>query len=255
MTSSPVVAVIPAAGIGSRMQADRPKQYLTLQGKTILEHTVELLLNHHAIDYLVIAISPHDNYFPSLSIVNNPKVKVVEGGNERADSVLNAVNTLPENTWALVHDAARPCVSTHDITNLLAVMENNQVAGGILASRVRDTMKRGVQQKTEDTGLSAVSATLLTASIPTVLHTESRENLWHALTPQLFPTALLKNALNSALAAGAIITDEASAIEYSGHKVALIDSDPANIKITHPGDLPLADFYLHQRQKAQAACE
>ncbi len=244
MTSSSVVAVIPAAGIGSRMQADRPKQYLTLQGKTILEHTVEILLNHHAIDYLVIAISPHDTYFPSLAIANNPKVKVVEGGNERADSVLNAVNTLPDNTWALVHDAARPCVSTNDITQLLAVMDNEQVAGGILASRVRDTMKRGTA--------SSQGANM---NFPTVLHTESRENLWHALTPQLFPTALLKSALQDGLAACATITDEASAIEYSGHKVALIDSDPANIKITHPGDLPLADFYLHQRQKAQAECE
>ncbi|MDP2537480.1 2-C-methyl-D-erythritol 4-phosphate cytidylyltransferase [Alteromonas stellipolaris] len=244
MTSSSVVAVIPAAGIGSRMQADRPKQYLTLQGKTILEHTVEILLNHHAIDYLVIAISPHDTYFPSLAIANNPKVKVVEGGNERADSVLNAVNTLPDNTWALVHDAARPCVSTNDITQLLAVMDNEQVAGGILASRVRDTMKRGTA--------SSQGANM---NFPTVLHTESRENLWHALTPQLFPTALLKSALQDGLAACATITDEASAIEYSGHKVALIDSNPANIKITHPGDLPLADFYLHQRQKAQAECE
>jgi len=243
MTSSSVVAVIPAAGIGSRMQADRPKQYLTLQGKTILEHTVEILLNHHAIDYLVIAISPHDTYFPSLAIANNPKVKVVEGGNERADSVLNAVNTLPDNTWALVHDAARPCVSTNDITQLLAVMDNEQVAGGILASRVRDTMKRGAASQGAD------------INFPTVLHTESRENLWHALTPQLFPTALLKSALQDGLAACATITDEASAIEYSGHKVALIDSDPANIKITHPGDLPLANFYLHQRQKAQAECE
>ena len=243
MTSSSVVAVIPAAGIGSRMQADRPKQYLTLQGKTILEHTVEILLNHHAIDYLVIAISPHDTYFPSLAIANNPKVKVVEGGNERADSVLNAVNTLPDNTWALVHDAARPCVSTNNITQLLAVMDNKQVAGGILASRVRDTMKRGTASQGAD------------INFPTVLQTESRENLWHALTPQLFPTALLKRALQDGLAAGATITDEASAIEYSGQKVALIDSDPANIKITHPGDLPLADFYLHQRQKAQAECE
>ena len=243
MTSSSVVAVIPAAGIGSRMQADRPKQYLTLQGKTILEHTVEILLNHHAIDYLVIAISPHDTYFPSLAIANNPKVKVVEGGNERADSVLNAVNSLPENTWALVHDAARPCVSAHDITQLLTVMDNGQVAGGILASRVRDTMKRGADSQAAN------------ANFPTVLHTESRENLWHALTPQLFPTTLLKNALYDGLAAGASITDEASAIEYSGYKVALIDSDPANIKITHPGDLPLADFYLHQRQKAQVECE
>lgn len=235
-----VVAVIPAAGIGSRMQTDRPKQYLTLSGKTILEHTLDTLLTIDAIDYIVIAISPKDNYFSSLPIATHPKVKVVEGGSERATSVLNAVKTLPANSWALVHDAARPCVSKHDINMLLQVIDNHDVAGGILATPVKDTMKRSAVNPGE------------TADLPLISHTESRENLWHALTPQLFPTALLTNALTNALKAGVAITDEASAIEWSGQKVALFDSNPANIKITRPADLALADFYLQQQQnKAQ----
>lgn len=246
MTSPSVVAVIPAAGIGSRMQTDRPKQYLTLLGKTILEHTVQVLLHHHAIDYVIIAISPGDQFFYSLAIAHHPKVRVVDGGAERANSVLNAVETLPADTWALVHDAARPCVSENDISALLRVINDDKVTGGILATPVRDTMKRSIP----DTHQSNASP------FTRVSHTESRENLWHALTPQLFPAALLASALKSALKAGATITDEASAIEWSGRQVALVNSDPANIKITHPADLPLAKFYLQQREnKAPAQCE
>lgn len=250
MTTPQVVAIIPAAGIGSRMQADRPKQYLPLLGKTILEHTVELLLSHDAIDYAVIAISPDDNYFHNLSLAHHPRIKVVEGGDERANSVLNALTTLDESSWALVHDAARPCVNKQDISALLNVISNDKVTGGILATQVRDTMKRGMST-------TAIANTIHAAEIsapPLVAHTESRVNLWHALTPQLFPTRLLKQALISALKNGEEITDEASAMELNGYRVALIDSNPANIKITHPGDLPLANFYL-QQQKASVICE
>jgi 2-C-methyl-D-erythritol 4-phosphate cytidylyltransferase len=239
MTSPLVVAVIPAAGIGNRMQADRPKQYLSLAGKTILEHTVEQLLSHPKIHRIVIAISAQDSYIHSLSIATHNKVTLVEGGAQRADSVLSALSTISEECWALVHDAARPCVTIEDIDRLLSVMHDHSVTGGILATPVRDTMKRAL-----DNGVQ-----------PLISHTESREALWHALTPQLFPTARLTRALNCALEEGANVTDEASAIEYVGGKVALINGNPANIKITHPEDLPLAEFYLQQRDKAQLLCE
>lgn len=235
-STTAVVAVIPAAGIGSRMQADKPKQYLLLAGKTILEHTVDQLLSHPAIERAVIAISPEDHYFYSLPLASNPNIHVVEGGKERADSVLNALNTLDDNTWAMVHDAARPCVKHDDITQLLEVMHNTTVSGGILATPVRDTMKRA------DTASTTIS------------HTESREHLWHALTPQLFPTQALRGALTRALSAKALVTDESSAMEWDNKAVALIDSDPVNIKITHPADLPLAGFYLQQQKKA-VVCE
>lgn len=233
MTSPHVVAVIPAAGVGSRMQADRPKQYLSLAGKTILEHTVTLLLNHPSVSRVVIAISHDDDFIHSLPIIANANIDLVEGGKTRADSVLNALASLPEESWALVHDAARPCVSHQDIDALLAVMNNSNTTGGILASPVRDTMKRAC-----DHGQASL-----------ISHTESRENLWHALTPQLFPTGVLLRALNKALSNSVTITDEASAIEYAGGKVALINGNPANIKITHPADLPLAEFYIKQTHK------
>lgn len=232
MTSPRVVAVIPAAGVGSRMQADRPKQYLTLNGKTILEHTIDALLQHPLIDDVIVAISPGDAYFDQYRLREKP-IRVVDGGKERADSVLNGLMSLGENDWALVHDAARPCIEESDISALLELMSSDNVSGGILATPVRDTMKR------------------VRPSTNVISHTEDRDGLWHALTPQLFPATLLKRALQNGLSQGANITDEASAMELEGYKVAMVSGSPANIKITHPADLPLAEFYLKQKLSAQ----
>ena len=232
MTSPRVVAVIPAAGVGSRMQADRPKQYLSLNGKTILEHTIDALLNHPLIDDVIVAISQGDEYFDQLGLRQKP-IRVVDGGKERADSVLNGILSLDDNDWALVHDAARPCVDDADISNLLSLIGSEDVTGGILATPVRDTMKR------------------VKPSSNIISHTEDRNGLWHALTPQLFPAMLLKRALQEGLAQGVSITDEASAMEFAGHSVAMVSGSPANIKITHPADLPLAEFYLKQKFSAQ----
>ena len=228
MTTPTVVAVVPAAGIGSRMQADKPKQYLELAGKTILEHTLQALYTHPAICRVVVAVSPDDPYFTSLSVANASWLSRVDGGKARSDSVLAGIASLNDDEWALVHDAARPCVSHTDIDALLGVCERHDVVGGILATPVRDTMKRAIADTT------------------TIAHTECREDLWHALTPQLFPAGLLKRALTDGMARGITITDEASAIEAAGLAVALYDSNPANIKITRPADMPLAAFYLQQ---------
>lgn len=228
LTSSlSIVAVVPAAGVGSRMQADRPKQYLKISGKTILEHTVEKLLTHTLVDKVIVAISDNDPYFPQLSLANNPEVIRVSGGKERADSVLSALDYIESNQlaqWAMVHDAARPCVDLNDIDNLIEVAVTNQL-GGILATPVRDTMKRANAQQNID-------------------HTVDREALWHALTPQLFKTQPLRYALSQALDQGVPITDEASAIEWLGEKPALVHGRADNIKITQPEDLALAEFYL-----------
>ena len=172
----------------------------------------------------------------------------MQGGKERADSVLNGIKELHCDDWALVHDAARPCVSEEDISSLLDVMHDSTVTGGILATPVRDTMKRAVSNQ-------EFSKSPANSSVSVVSHTESRADLWHALTPQLFPASLLLNALEKGLSDGVEITDEASAMEYAGYKVGMVNGSPANIKITQPGDLPLAEFYLHQKLKAPIACE
>ncbi|MBI6180292.1 2-C-methyl-D-erythritol 4-phosphate cytidylyltransferase [Serratia proteamaculans] len=226
-TVPPVIAVLPAAGIGSRMQADCPKQYLTIGYQTILEHAIHALLRHPRIPQVIVAIGPDDQQFHQLPIARDPRVRVTVGGQQRADSVMAGLQLAGEAKWVLVHDAARPCLHADDLERLLAITEHSEV-GGILAAPVRDTMKRA------EPGHSAIS------------HTVERQDLWHALTPQLFPLALLKLCLQRALDDGATVTDEASALEHCGYHPLLVSGRSDNIKVTRPEDLALAAFYLTQ---------
>ncbi len=226
--------VVPAAGIGKRMKTDCPKQYLHLAGKTIIEHTLTNLLEHSQVQRVIVVLNPNDLLFAQLPIASHPCVEVVEGGQERCDSVLAGLNVLPDDEeWGLVHDAARPCVAATDLTTLLQLAEQGST-GGILATPVRDTMKRAVSVKVNGQNM--------------VQQTESREHLWHALTPQFFKLTSLKKALNQAHKQNISITDEASAIELLGEEVVLVEGCASNIKITQPEDLLLAEFYLTQRQ-------
>lgn len=214
--------VVPAAGVGKRMQTDVPKQYLPILGKTLLEQCLDNLIAHPRIKHIVVALHPEDPYFADLPIANAPWLTRVDGGTERADSVLAGLNVLNDE-WVLVHDAARPCLPHQDLDALLALADGEQ--GGILAYAVRDTMKQADE-------VSCVAATL------------DRSNMWHALTPQFFPLAVLRDALTKALNAQAVITDEASAMEWAGQPVKLVEANPCNIKVTQPVDLMLAEFYL-----------
>jgi 2-C-methyl-D-erythritol 4-phosphate cytidylyltransferase len=226
--------VLPAAGIGKRMKTECPKQYLHIFGKTVIEHTINNLLEHSQVKRVVVVLNPNDKYFSQLLIANHPHIEIVIGGQERCDSVLAGLNHLPDDEeWVLVHDAARPCLAERDLTALLQLATLGST-GGILATPVRDTMKRAVNHKIDGQNL--------------IKNTESRENLWHALTPQFFKLTLLKKALNEANQKNTNITDEASAIELFGEKVVLVEGCASNIKITQPEDLLLAEFYLTQRQ-------
>ncbi|WP_024610521.1 2-C-methyl-D-erythritol 4-phosphate cytidylyltransferase [Pseudoalteromonas sp. TB64] len=226
-----IAAIVPAAGVGSRMQHNAPKQYIQLAGKTILEHTLAKLSQLPQLNTIVVAVSDSDPYFEALSFTDTRIVRA-RGGKERADSVLNSLFFLAPNppTWVLVHDAARPLVNITDIERLI----NECISvdeGGILASKVKDTIKRG------DTHID---------------QTVPRDDLWQALTPQLFKYDELKSALQSALSSGATITDEASAIEWAGKPVKLVAGRSDNIKITTPEDLDLAGFLLHKQQNESA---
>lgn len=223
-------AVIPAAGIGSRMQSDVPKQYLKILGRTIIEHTIERLIQHPRIDQIVVALHPDDQVFNTLPIAKNDWLTCVVGGNNRCDSVLNGLQ-ICQSEWVLVHDAARPCVRLADIERLLALA--NTGTGGILARKATDTMKRALPQR------------------ETVDKTEDRNSLWHALTPQFFPTVQLRDALNACAQGGLTVTDEASAIEQTGGTVTLVEGAIDNIKVTLPLDMALAEFYLTQQSKEQ----
>ena len=232
-TLSQYSVVVPAAGVGKRMKTHCPKQYLHIAGKTIIEHTLTNLLAHSQVKRVIVVLNPNDKLFTQLPIARHPHVEVVAGGQERCDSVLAGLNYLPDDEeWVLVHDAARPCFTTTDLSALLQLAEQGST-GGILATPVRDTMKRAVNVKMN--GLNIVK------------QTESRENLWHALTPQFFKLMSLRKALNDTNKQKSKITDEASAIELLGEKVILVEGCASNIKITQPEDLLLAEFYLSQK--------
>jgi 2-C-methyl-D-erythritol 4-phosphate cytidylyltransferase len=167
-----------------------------------------------------------------LPIASHPLIHVVAGGAERCDSVLNALHALRSTAaaddWVLVHDVARPCVDPNDIQRLIDTLASSDACGGILATPVRDTMKRA-----DDQGC--------------IQHSVERSGLWHALTPQMFRYGLLVTALQAACEAGVTITDEASALEWRGQHPRLIEGRPDNIKVTHPQDLALVALALSQQ--------
>lgn len=222
-------AVVPAAGVGKRMQADRPKQYLPLLHKTVIEQTLSRLLQVQPFTAVVVSIAETDPYWPELQIAQHPKVITAPGGKERADSVLSGLRSIREQAddsdWVLVHDAARPCVTASDIHKLMRELEQDPV-GGILALASHDTLK-------------AVQDGVITGSI-------NRSQVWRALTPQMFRYGMLKTALEQAEGNPAV-TDEASALEMLGLQPKIVSGRADNIKITSPEDLALAQFYLEQQ--------
>lgn len=234
-----ITVVIPAAGVGKRMQADCPKQYLMINEYTILEHTVYRLLSHPNIDNVIIALGDKDEYFPATSLYHHKSVKTVVGGKERVDSVLAGLKSIDTNTdvWVMVHDAARPCVTHADITQLITTCITNR-QGGLLGSQVRDTMKQSQPMKQQHSNHVKCSV---------VANTIDRSALWHAFTPQMYQKDELIHAIESALNNGQTITDESSAIEMIGLSSLLIEGRSDNIKITRQDDLAMATFILQQQ--------
>lgn len=226
-------AVIPAAGVGKRMKAYRPKQYLRLGERTVLEQTIAIFDRHPRIVGIVVIVTEGDPYWAELQVETGVPLHVASGGSERCHSVLNGLELLQRlagnDDWVLVHDAARPCLRSSDIDHLIDAVQGEE-AGGILAVPVRDTMKR-------DNGAGHIA------------RTEEREGMWHALTPQMFSLGRLRRALQQALADGFEVTDEASAMEHLGMQPRLVEGHADNIKITRPEDLALAAFFLQQLQE------
>ncbi|ATJ83885.1 2-C-methyl-D-erythritol 4-phosphate cytidylyltransferase [Halomonas beimenensis] len=224
--------VVPAAGKGRRMGAERPKQYLPLAGRPVLARTLARLHQAFPDARLCLCLDAEDAHFAP-DDVPFADWRRVPGGAERVDSVVNALaaiaNDAADGDAVLVHDVARPCVTADDLRRLRAAVAADPV-GALLATPVADTMKR-------DDGAGRVKAT------------EPREGLWHALTPQGFRYGLLRHALAEAARRGVAVTDEASAVEALGHSPRLVSGRRDNLKITHPEDLVLAELIL----AAQAA--
>ena len=223
-------ALIPAAGSGSRMQDQLPKQYLRLAGKPMIFHTLRILCNSPRLSGIFVVLAPEDEEWHKhdWSEFSDKLVSLPCGGATRAQSVLNGLKAasdgslLGDDDWVLVHDAARPCLTQTQLDRLLDELCDDEV-GGLLAIPVADTLKR-------NNGAGRVACT------------ESRENLWQAQTPQMFRYKLLVEALGRA--GGATMTDDASAVEALGYQPKLVLGDTRNLKITYPQDLALAELML-----------
>ena len=216
------VALIPAAGVGTRMGASIPKQYLQLGNKVILQHTVDAFLQFPRIEHIYVVVSPDDGYVDHYLQPSARLTILRVGGASRRDTVSNGLHHLAgqlhKDDWVLVHDAARPGLDAELLQRLLEQVADHEV-GGLLALPVVDTVKRVLNGKVE---------------------TISRDGLWLAQTPQMFRYQLLSQALDAAIE----VTDEASAVEAAGHVPILVEGHARNLKLTLASDIALAANYL-----------
>jgi len=228
-----VFAILPAAGLGTRMAGPRPKQFLALDGAPILIHSLRAFAAVPRVTAIYVAVRKTEMERVEAQIAEfgfAGRVKVVEGGDKRQESVANALAALPAEAddVVLVHDAVRPLIDTATIERTIdAVIETGAAIVGMPAV---DTIKQ-----VERTAHGA----LVTATIP-------REFVVLAQTPQGFRYGVLQSAFAEAETDGFVGTDEASVVERAGHSVAVVPGSQVNLKITQPGDLELAEFYLRR---------
>lgn len=229
-----VWAIVPAAGIGARMNSELPKQYLSLRGETVIAHTLRRLAQLPSLAATVVALNPEDRFWSSRGPELREGLMTCSGGAERAQSVLNGLHALAglaqEEDWVLVHDAVRPCVRVSDMELLLSELATHPV-GGLLAVPVSSTLK-------------------LANANRDVVTTMPRDDMWQASTPQAFRYGLLRAVLEQALARGEQVTDDATAMELAGYAPRLVRGSADNIKITYPEDLALAAVILRAQAEA-----
>ena len=233
--------VIPAAGSGRRFASSIPKQYARLGSSTVIEHALAPFEADQDCASITLAIAADDEQWGALAS-RHPRVATVTGGEQRAHSVRNALRSLATHVrsddWVFVHDAARPCLDAADITALKESLRD-EPAGGLIAVPLADTLKRG------DSAEPASEA-----NVARVAATVDRSGLWRAATPQVFRFAVLLPALETALEARRIPTDESQAVEWAGHKPVLVAGRADNIKVTTQDDLLLASAILAARSTA-----
>jgi 2-C-methyl-D-erythritol 4-phosphate cytidylyltransferase len=227
--------IIPAAGSGSRFYHHEPKQYLRLQNKTILEHSIDLFLHKNGFNKIILPLSKKDEHFAQLAIAKHQKIHIVIGGQSRAESVLNGLTYLQSIAkpldWVLVHDAVRPCLHQNDLHSLICNLSQDDV-GGILATPVADTIKSFTHH--------------------TISHTVPRDNLCHALTPQMFRFHILFDALKQCIEQNITVTDEASCVEQSGLKPKIVFANYPNPKLTMKRDVNMIAHLLAVKHQEEA---
>lgn len=221
-------ALIPAAGFGSRMGEETPKQYLPILGKPLIHYSVATLCSHAMISDVYVVLAPEDSLWNSYDwSAHSGKLKPLYcGGSERFESVRNGLNAIRDEVdfedWILVHDAARPGLN-HIMLDRLISEVGDDPFGGLLAVPVADTLKRADADNR-------------------VMCTETRDKLWQAQTPQMFRYELLQRAMS--LLDGAVVTDEAQAVERMGFQAKLVAGDMTNFKVTYLQDIKLAELIL-----------
>lgn len=234
MNTPRVHALIPAAGRGTRYGGAVLKQYLPIAGTPVLAHTIRLFQFHPLVDTITVVLAEDDQWFEAAVGSLATTVETVWGGDTRAQSVRNGLRSIAgkyaDADWVLIHDAARPCLSPHSLDRLLE-QGMKSPDGAILAMPVGDTLKSAGDQQE------------ITATV-------DRTGLWAAQTPQLFRIEALAAAIDAAHAAGQELTDEASAMEFVGASPKLVMGSVANIKITHPSDLAIAEALLGRKAQS-----
>lgn len=230
----PIWGVIPAAGYGLRMMSEVPKQYMAVHGESMLLRSIRTLMSNPVVDGVVVVLAPDDSGFNDLPGDIQSQVVIATGGETRSDSVAAGVKALIEHAgldaWALVHDAARPLLSSRDLVNLVSLVTQSEAGGGLLATPVSDTLKRAQEN-------DCVAATI------------DRAQLWQAQTPQMFKAGPLLSAINQAQQDGVALTDEASAMEHTGMTPLMVAAMDPNFKVTRAADLDLASAWLAQHNE------
>jgi len=227
------VVIIPAAGKGTRFENDLTKQYQLIDGVPLLEHTINLFLDNKDIEKIVLVISSDDSEYQKLACIENKNIIIIDGGEERQDSVSNALrflydNQLPDEIPVLVHDAVRPCLSRADL-NKLTTAYSEKKGAYFLAEIVSNSLKK------------------LDQDLKVVFSVE-REDVVNALTPQLAPFIILKHAYSATNIAGLKITDEVGALTNSDVEVTAVIASDLNPKVTYPRDMELVQHIFKQRK-------
>lgn len=221
------VAIIVAAGSGSRIGSDKPKQFLEIHGKPIIVHTLERFASCDAVDEIVLVLPADriESFAATAGRFSIKKItKIVAGGMTRAESVRNGLNAVSEQTKIVaVHDGARPLISVIEISRTIDAAKKTGAA--CLVAPVTDTIKQVEDEK--------------------IVATVDRSRLRRALTPQAFRVDILKKAFEKADLSESV-TDECYLVEKLGFKIACVNGSPLNIKVTHPEDLVLAEVFLNK---------
>ena len=222
--------IVPAAGRGERAGGELPKQYAEIGGACILDHGIKTLLDCSAIEAVVVALAAADRWWGKTAASQNPRVQSCEGGGRRCDSVANALGrlngTAADDDWIVVHDGVRPCVPGAEVERLLHKI-GGEPAGGILVIPINDTVKR-------------VDGGYVGETLP-------REHLVRAATPQAFRHRILREALAAARRDGFAPSDEAAAIERTGHRVKAVVCDDRCVKVTYARDVAHVEALLKAR--------